>query len=147
MYLEHANITVPSIEKSLAFLKLAFPDFERRGGGPLSGKGKYGDEKLGQWAHVGTEQTYIALQEPAAGVNDLKINYESPGINHLGFVVEDVYSIIERCKSEGYEPTDASAMGAHPYRDRVYFIDGSGVEWEFVQYLSEDKSKQNDYAL
>ncbi len=142
MYLEHANITVPSIEKSMAFLKVAFPEFEKRGGGPL-----YGDAKLGQWAHVGTDQTYIALQEPAAGVESLAENYETAGINHLGFVVEDVYSIIERCKGQGYEPSDASSMGAHPYRERVYFTDGSGVEWEFVQYLSEDKAKQNDYQL
>ncbi|MGK0469954.1 MAG: hypothetical protein ACJAR0_000416, partial [Candidatus Azotimanducaceae bacterium] len=33
----------------------------------------------------------------------------------------------------------------HPYRERAYFYDGCGFEWEFVQYLSEQTSERNDY--
>ena len=142
MYLEHANITVPSIDKSVDFLSAAFPDFRERGGGAL-----FGDEKLGKWLHFGNDETYVALQEVTHEVGDVDNNYQTAGVNHIGFVVEDIETIVERCKSNGHEPTDASSMGVYPYRNRVYFIDGCGLEWEFVQYLSDDKSEQNDYQL
>ena len=74
-------------------------------------------------------------------------HYESVGLNHLGFVVDDVEALIQRCKAAGFEPSDDNSMGAHPYRHRVYFLDNCGVEWEFVEYLSDDKAQQNDYTL
>ena len=96
MYLEHANLTVPSIEKSMAFLATAFPEFKQRGGGPL-----FGDEKLGRWVHFGNEDTYIAMSQVTHEVEPISNNYQTSGVKHLGFVVEDVYSIIERCKAAG----------------------------------------------
>ncbi|MGK0396401.1 MAG: hypothetical protein ACJAYE_002422, partial [Candidatus Azotimanducaceae bacterium] len=35
MHLEHANITVKSIDLALEFLSVAFPDFRRRGQGAM----------------------------------------------------------------------------------------------------------------
>ena len=55
-YLEHANVTVPSIDAAIEFLKLVDPDFIIRH--DEAAEGTY------RWAHVGTHQTYIALQEP-----------------------------------------------------------------------------------
>ena len=31
------------------------------------------------------------------------------------------------------------------YRQRTYIFDENGVEWEFVQYLSEEPEKANVY--
>jgi hypothetical protein len=48
-------------------------------------------------------------------------------------------------REAGYH--DSSVYTAHPYRKRVYFHDRDGHDWEFVQYLSDDPAKRNDYAL
>ncbi len=52
--MEHANVTVTSIEDAKAFLKLAFPEFSQRGEGRPDGK---------RWVHFGTDESYIALEE------------------------------------------------------------------------------------
>ena len=46
----------------------------------------------------------------------------------------------------GMQPSDVSALDEHPYRRRVYYIDGNGLDWEFVEYLSEDLACRNDYS-
>ena len=142
MYLEHANVTVPSIEANVRFLSTALPEFRELGGGPL-----FGNAKLGRWIHFGTDDPYIALTElkDPAGLSDG--DYQTAGVKHLGFVVDDVHAVIERCRAAGYEPTDASAMGSHPFQKRVYFVNGCGPGWEFVEYLSDKKSEQHDYKL
>ena len=61
MRLEHANICVSDIEAMIKFLKAAFPDFRIRG------EGKSKDGK--RWLHIGTDDTYIALQEAKADAN------------------------------------------------------------------------------
>lgn len=38
-------------------------------------------------------------------------------------------------------------MWTRPYRKRVYFIDNNGMEYEFIQYYSDDVAKKNDYVL
>ena len=35
----------------------------------------------------------------------------------------------------------------HPYRKRVYLLDNDGIEYEFVQYYSDDFAERNDYDL
>ncbi|MFT4798822.1 MAG: catechol 2,3-dioxygenase-like lactoylglutathione lyase family enzyme [Candidatus Azotimanducaceae bacterium] len=140
MHLEHANITVKSIDLALEFLSVAFPDFRRRGQGAM-----FGDASLGHWLHFGTDQTYLALQEVTSGVPLLERRYNDVGVNHIGFVTDEIYDLIKRLKAAGFEMSDASSMGQHPYRERAYFYDGCGFEWEFVQYLSEQTSERNDY--
>jgi hypothetical protein len=51
-----------------------------------------------------------------------------------------------RLSAAGFEPADASALDSHPFRRRVYYIDGNGLDWEFVQYLSQDPAQRNDYS-
>jgi hypothetical protein len=36
-------------------------------------------------------------------------------------------------------------LGEHPFRKTVYFIDPAGVEFEFMQYLSDKPSERNRY--
>lgn len=57
-YLEHANITVASIDKAAEFLSAAFPHFAIRGSGET-----VRDFARWRWAHIGDGRFYIALQE------------------------------------------------------------------------------------
>lgn len=86
---------------------------------------------------------FIALQEVQARHHVERTPYVDVGMNHIGLVVEDVDAIEQRLLNAGYEKNE---MGeSHPYRRRIYFFDDSGGEWEFVQYLSKEDSKRNQY--
>jgi len=135
-YLEHANISVQDLDEAIKFLRTAFPHFEIRG----SGKDQSGHLK---WVHIGTEDTYLALQRTDARSPD-KILYESPGVNHLGFVVPDVSSLAQRLLTAGYKRSFEA--DPHPFRKRDYFMDNEGNDYEFVQYYSEKNEERNDYS-
>ena len=127
--LEHANITVESIDAAVRFLTTAFPEFRVRGSGVADGN---------RWAHVGTDETYLALNESSE-------DRSSRGpLNHLGFVVDDVDGLAERLSGAGYR--EGFVAPPHPYRKRRYFHDADDIEWEFVEYLSDDPAKRNDYS-
>ncbi len=135
--LEHANITVTDIAEAIRFLSIAFPHFKNRGGGRTN--------KDAQWVHLGTDSTYIALQEAVHEEKEEEREaYNDSGVNHLGYAVDDVDSIKNRLQEAGYE--EGMVPEPHPYRKRVYFYDRTGFEWEFVQYFSDDPKKQNDYS-
>ena len=96
--------------------------------------------------HIGTDDTYIALNPASMEPQTPWRPYEGvPGINHLAYEVDDVEALRGRLKSAGYK--DSTVPNAHPYRKRVYFYDPEGNDWEFVQYLSDDPAKRNDYHL
>ncbi|CCN73191.1 VOC family protein [Vibrio nigripulchritudo] len=132
-YVEHANVTVNNIERAIAFLQTALPDFEIR----HQGKNQY------RWCHIGTDSTYIALQEGNINEDDNRTPYRHVGINHIGFVVDDADEVQRRLVEQGYRQNDMETE--HPFRKRLYFYDHDGMEWEFVQYLSENPSERNDY--
>ena len=136
-YLEHANVTVPSIDAAIEFLMTVDPSFAVRH--DETPEGSY------RWAHVGTDTTYIALQEPHldAGESGVRRPYKDNGINHLAFCVQDLDACIERLDAAGYRRS--IPVKPHPYRKRVYFFDSAGGEWELVQYLTDDFSKRNSY--
>lgn len=135
MQLEHANINVPSIAEATAFLKAAFPEIVVRGEGDV-----FNRPELGRWIHLGNNETYIALQE----TGDAKLGSYG-GVNHLGFAVSSVAEVMSRLQSAGYVPTDDEELDTHPYRRRVYYQDGNGFNWEFVEYLSERVEERNQY--
>ena len=136
--LEHANLVVRDVDATIRFLRTAFPEFRSR----FDGRDSLGR----RWVHFGTDETYIALSastvEPAsrwtpyAGV---------PGVNHLAYEVDDAEAVRARLAAAGYE--DSTVPNRHPHRKRVYFFDPDGNDWEFVQYLSDDPAKRNDYLL
>ena len=68
-----------------------------------------------------------------------------PGVNHLGYEVDDVEALRHRLAAAGYR--DSTVENAHPHRKRVYFHDPEGNDWEFVQYLSPDPAQRHDYDL
>ena len=123
LLIEHANLTVPSIDEATKFLGTAFPDFNVRGRGHL-----HGDASRGEWVHFGNDESYLALQQNGEPSGRSDRAYTNDGINHLGFVVEDMQDLLQRMASAGYEPTAASALEGHPYRQRAYFFDKNGFE-------------------
>ncbi len=135
--LEHANVSVRNFDESVRFLKTAFPDFAVRREGVHEGR---------RWMHIGTDDTYIALNEATAEPPERWVPYSGkPGVNHLGFDVDDVEALRERLATAGFR--DSTYPNHHPYRKRVYFYDADGNDWEFVEYLSTDPAERNDYDL
>ena len=135
MRLEHANICVSDVEGMIKFLTTAFPEFAVRGRGKSS---------KGQWVHVGTAETYIALSEAKTDANRAFAPYTGqPGVNHLGYEVDDVDSVRERLMAAGYR--ESTVPNSHRQRKRVYFYDSEGNDWEFIQYFSDDPAQRNDY--
>ena len=136
--LEHANLNVRDIDGVIRFLQTAFPEFRVRHEG-VTARGS-------RWVHVGTDESYVALNptdlsepprgEPYAG---------RPGLNHLGFEVDDADAVRERLRAAGYR--ESTPPNNHPHRKRVYFYDSEGNDWEFVEYLSDDRTKRHDYEL
>jgi len=135
--LEHANITVSDIDQTIRFLQTAFPEFQIRH-----------DEGVGRerWVHVGTNDTYLALNQADSEQSDSRALYSpTPGFNHLAYVVDDAESLQQRLTAAGY--SDVTVGNSHPHRKRIYFNDPDGNEWEFVEYLSDVPSERNDYQL
>jgi glyoxylase I family protein len=121
MYLEHVNVTVADLDRSIGFY-CDLLDMDVRWKGPIDG------ERLG--AHVGDDRCYIALfQAVADGAVDL--DYGRPGINHFGFVVDNLAEARRRL----------AHLGASVHREadydpgrRIYFLDPDGHEVELVEY-------------
>lgn len=130
--LEHANLWVANLDETAKFLTTALPHFRVRGGGESGGN---------RWLHVGTATTYLALNEAPA---PLRSKDDRRRLNHLGFVVDDVAAIHKRLLQAGYR--EGFKAGPHPYRKRLYFLDSEDLEWEFVEYLSDDPKERNDYS-
>lgn len=135
--LEHANIIVRDIDATARFLRCAFPDFAVRREGEHEGR---------RWLHIGTDTTYIALNEATVEPGERWVPYAGrPGVNHLGYEVDDADALRERLRAAGYR--DSTVPNAHPWRKRVYFYDPDGNDWEFIQYLSDSPAERNDYEL
>lgn len=135
IYLEHANITVNSIDEAVRFFTTAFPGFHVRGGGSMNGR---------KWIHLGDDVTYVALNERDDRKEMHHTNdYLKNGFNHIGFVVHDVKSVADRLLAAGFERDYPKQV--EKYRIRDYFADADGNEYEFVQYLSEELSERNSF--
>src|SRR5260370_26156624 len=92
--LEHANISVRDIEALIRFLKTAFSDFQVRGEGICNGV---------RWVHMGTNDTYIALNQAKTDSERHRKPYsgEEPGVNQLAYAGDNVESLRARLKATG----------------------------------------------
>jgi catechol 2,3-dioxygenase-like lactoylglutathione lyase family enzyme len=136
--LDHANLSVRDVDGTIRFLTTAFPAFRLRGrGSSCAGLA---------WAHVGDDQTYLALLVATGEPAERFVPYAGkPGLNHLDFEVDDVEALRARLRAAGYRET--TVPNAHPHRRRVYFEDDEGNDWEFVEYRSQDPAERNDYEI
>lgn len=136
--LEHANLSTRDVEALIRFLTTAFPEFRVRGEGICNGT---------RWVHLGTDDTYIALNQAKPNSERHRQPYsgDEPGVNHLAYEVDDADSLRARLTAAGYR--ESTPPNIHPHRKRVYFYDSDGNDWEFVQYFTQDPAKRNDYKL
>eukprot|EP00010_Vexillifera_abyssalis_P006378 CAMPEP_0201546186 /NCGR_PEP_ID=MMETSP0173_2-20130828/2556_1 /ASSEMBLY_ACC=CAM_ASM_000268 /TAXON_ID=218659 /ORGANISM="Vexillifera sp., Strain DIVA3 564/2" /LENGTH=170 /DNA_ID=CAMNT_0047954793 /DNA_START=43 /DNA_END=555 /DNA_ORIENTATION=+ len=144
IYLEHANISTHSLVHATKFFRTAFPQWKIRGGGEMEDR---------FWIHIGTDEYYLALFEPKVIAKSSRVPYKQPGINHIAFVIpkahESLSTLVERMTKAGY--TQRFKVPDHKYRSREYFdlpsdTCGSGIEIEFIQYKTDDITKNNDYS-
>lgn len=121
--LEHANITVRNVDDTAAWLTAVF-DWKVRWKGPSIYDGTT--------AHVGGDDSYLALYQPPVAPRGGPDTYQTrAGLNHVAVVVDDLDAVEARVKSAGFEPR--SHADYEPGR-RFYFDDNDGVEFEVVQY-------------
>ena len=132
--LEHVNLRVKDIDETLKFITTAMPNFRARGG-------EHHENGNWRWVHVGTDSTYLCLNV----ADEEETEKKGPGMNHIGFIVENAEVVRERLEQAGYK--EGFVPESHPHRQRIYYIDGNGVEWEFVEYYSDDPGERNDYEL
>lgn len=135
--LEHVNLVVTDIDPTLNFLKAAFPEWTIRG--------ENRDEWAGmprRWLHFGGDDFYITLNDFGRG-RQRDLSSAEPGLAHIGFEVSSLKEVINRLEKAGYHPHHHGED--HPYRRNSYFIDGEGLEFEFVEYLSDKPAEKNLY--
>ena len=138
MRLEHANLAVRDLQEALRFVTTAFPEMKIRGQGEKAPRGR--------WIHVGTDETYLALNEALEAAAEPWVPYSGrPGLNHLGFEVADAEAVRRRLLDAGYR--ESTVPNRHPHRRRVYFHDAEGNDWEFVEYRSDDPAERHDYEI
>lgn len=135
--LEHINLVVTDIEKTLTFYQAAFPHWTVRGGGENKWHGKSRN-----WLHFGDDYQYIAFNDNGIGENR-DLSGHQIGLAHFAFVTNDIENIIGRLAQAGFKVDKEGAEDT--YRSNVYFVDPSGYEVEFVQYHSDLPSDRNRY--
>lgn len=138
-YLEHANISVPDIDEAIAFIQTIAPDFKIR-------KDDSSGDDPPRWVHIGTDDSYIALQavDPKHNPQERHRAYINYGINHLAFVVDDFDAVKARLEAKSYR--GGLAPEQSPYRKRAYYFDNAGFEYEIVEYLTDNPAEKNFYS-
>lgn len=137
MQLEHINLVVKDLTRTLTFYQAAFPHWYVRGEGEQVW---YGTSR--KWVHFGDEDHFITFNDSGTESNrDLTGN--SIGLAHFGFATRNIDSVITRLKRAGFEIHKAGAESA--FRRNVYFLDPDGFEVEFVQYFSDVAEERNSY--
>jgi catechol 2,3-dioxygenase-like lactoylglutathione lyase family enzyme len=122
MHLEHVNLTVSDLNRSIAFY-CELLDL------PVRWKGPIDDERLG--AHIGDDRSYLALFQATTN-GAVARDYQRPGFNHLGFVVEDLDGEVRR-RLDHLGAVVHLEADYEPGR-RIYFFDPDGYEVELVEY-------------
>lgn len=136
--LEHINLVVTDIEKSLTFYQAAFPHWHVRGGD----KGEwYGKPR--NWVHFGDEYQYLALADNGEGENR-DLTGHQVGLAHFAYVTQDIKGTISRLNAAGFAVHKPGMPDE--YRENIYFLDPDGYEVEFVQYHSDLPALRNRYA-
>jgi glyoxylase I family protein len=124
MRLEHANITVENIDASFLFYNALF-GFEKRWEGMVTGEA--GPVRA---LHAGDARTYLSMFE-AEQKGRGTANYGIPGVNHIGFEVDDLE--IYRKRLEELSVSVHLEADYEPGK-RIYFFDPDGIEIELVEY-------------
>jgi len=133
--LEHVNLVVKDIPEMLKFYQAAFPHWYVRD----EGKGEWAG-KPRNWLHFGDEYQYLALSDHGEGKNRELAGHQV-GLAHFAYVTHDIQGVTKRLTQAGFPIVNPGAT--EPYRKNVYFVDPSGFEVEFVEYLSDNPKLRN----
>ena len=137
MIIEHANITVKSIEQSIWFLKVIYPELKILNSG--SRDSEYGKHT---WTHVLIEKSYFALEEVEHFDDIIKPMNSYHGVNHMGLIVNNIHTVANRL--------DKAKLHYHwaeyfPERKRLYAYDEYGMEFELIEYSSDSVEERFTY--
>lgn len=122
--LEHTNLTVGDADAFAEILCTLF-DWRIRWSGTVMGG-------AGRSVHVGGDDSYLALYQPATKPTGGGDSYAIlGGLNHLGVVVADLATTEARVVAAGFVPKDHADYA--PGR-RFYFDGPEGLEIEVVAY-------------
>lgn len=127
MWLEHVNLTVSDLERSIDFYCRLF-DFHVR----------WRSEPGANWpgAHIGNDRFYLSLFQRMGDEPPRDGDHEkSVGVNHFGFVVDDLDAMKRRLENLG---TPAYSEADYEPGRRVYFHDPDGFDVELVSYAPEE---------
>jgi catechol 2,3-dioxygenase-like lactoylglutathione lyase family enzyme len=134
MRLEHLNLVVKDIDSTLSFYKTLFPHWYIRAQGVSDW---YGVER--NWVHFGDDFQYLTFNDHGEGKNR-NLEEHNIGLAHFAYVVNNIKSVIDRLDKKGFKYRSRSE---NKFRKNVYFIDPSGYEIEFVEYLSDIPQERN----
>ncbi|MCE9685370.1 VOC family protein [Shewanella sp. AS16] len=137
IHLEHLNLVVADIPSTLNFYRAALPHWRIRGGDKGSWYGKPRN-----WVHFGDDYQYLTFNDSGEGQNR-ELSGHQVGLAHFAFVTSNLDALIARLTQAGF-PIAKDGV-EDPYRKNVYFVDPSGYEVEFVEYLSDLPSQRNSY--
>jgi catechol 2,3-dioxygenase-like lactoylglutathione lyase family enzyme len=121
MFIEHVNLTVSDLQRSIDFYRRLFGWDVRWQGATRDGTPA---------AHIGDERYYVAMFE-APQPGKWSDDYTAVGLNHFGLVVDDLEVMKQRLSELGAAHGDEQDY--EPGR-RIYFTDPDGIEVELVQY-------------
>jgi catechol 2,3-dioxygenase-like lactoylglutathione lyase family enzyme len=136
MRLEHINLVVTDIQVSLQFYQAAFPHWGIRSKCESLWSGVKRN-----WVHFGDDYQYLAFNDNGIDKNRDLAGHQV-GLAHFCYVTNKLDAVIIRLQQAGFEVAKPGAV--NDFRKNVYFIDPSGYEVEFVQYLSDIPSERNN---
>jgi len=121
--IEHVNVTVTDPDRAAAMVEGLFGWHVRWQGPARDG---------GRSVHVGTEDHYLALYTPPAGVALTDDDFaKGRPLNHIGVEVDDLDATEARVLAAGLRPFN---HGDYDPGRRFYFLDPDGIEYEVVSY-------------
>lgn len=133
--LEHLNLVVSDLSATLSFYQAALPHWRIRNSGTSDW---YGKQR--QWLHFGDAYQYITFNDNGVGENRDLAGHQT-GLAHFAFVTSNIDGVIKRLSDAGFKQAKDGAD--EPYRKNIYFVDPSGFEIEFVEYLSDLPEHRN----
>ena len=118
--IEHVNITVSDLDRSITLLEQAF-------GWHVRIRDQHGVR--GEFAHVGSESSYLALWSDGG---DYSGQQKGQPLNHVGIQVDDLDAAETAVIASGLKPFSHTQYDPGPRS--FYFFDWDGIEFEVVSY-------------